>query len=54
MDLTWPKIVLLAFFALAALASVTQVGKVRRPLSGGSVAVSMIIQGFLCWLVIIA
>lgn len=52
--MTWPKIVLFGFFVAAALSSVTQIGKVRRPLTGGTVATGMIIQGFLCWLVVIA
>lgn len=52
--LTWPKMVLLALFVLLALTNIAQIGKPRRPLEPGAVVIATVLQGVICWLIIIA
>ena len=52
--MTWPKIVLLAFYALSALITVSQIGKPRKPLEPSTAAVMLAVSGVFAWLVVIA
>ncbi|GMA26176.1 hypothetical protein GCM10025864_39350 [Luteimicrobium album] len=52
--MTWPKIVLLAWFALGALMTVATVGKQKKPTTPGTAAVSLVLVGLVAWLVVIA
>jgi hypothetical protein len=52
--MTWPKIVLLAFYALSAILTVTQIGKPRKPLQPGTAAATLVVTGLFAWLVVIA
>lgn len=52
--MSWPQIVLIAWFALGALLIIANVGKQRTPGTPGAAAVSVVITAGLIWLVTIA
>jgi hypothetical protein len=52
--MTWPKYVLLAWYAVAALITVGTVGKPRQPLKPSTAAMSLVLVGGMCALVVIA
>lgn len=52
--MTWPKIVLLAFYALGILTTIATIGKPRKPMEPAVAAIAVFITGVLAWLVVIA
>ncbi|GMA26161.1 hypothetical protein GCM10025864_39200 [Luteimicrobium album] len=52
--MTWPKIVLLAWFAFSALVTIATIGKPRKPTTPGVATGSIVILGVVVWLVVIA
>ena len=52
--MTWPKIVLLAFYAAGILVTISTIGKPRKPMEPGAAAIAVLITGALAWLVVIA
>jgi len=49
-----PKYVLLAWYALSALISVSRIGKPSKPMTAGVGAISLVIIGVMATLVVIA
>lgn len=52
--MTWPKYVLLVWFALASLATISTIGKERRPITPGAGALTLVMTGVLATLVVLA
>ncbi|MCL2089871.1 MAG: hypothetical protein FWH11_01375 [Micrococcales bacterium] len=52
--MTWPKIVLLAWYAVAAVVSIAQIGKDRRPTTPGGTAIAVVLMAGIATLVVIA
>ena len=53
-DMTWPKLVLLAWYALSFAATLTMIGRERRPLTAGQAALMFVVLLGICALVVIA
>jgi len=43
----WLQLGLILFFALGAFLTITQVGKERKPITGGTAAATVLIQAFI-------
>lgn len=52
--MTWPKIVLLAFYAISLLVTISTIGKTRKPLEPTTATISVVVTGLMAWLVVIA
>lgn len=52
--MTWPKIVILTFYAVSTLVTISQIGKPKKPTTPSVAAASMVIIGLIAWLVVIA
>ena len=53
-DLNIPTYILLAWFAVSVLVTVSTIGKPRKPLDPGIAAASLVITGVLAFLAVIA
>ena len=49
-----PKYILLAWFAITSLVSVSRVGKPAKVLEPGVMTISLVLTGIVAWLVVIA
>lgn len=52
--MTWPKIILIAWFALGALVTIAQIGKPRRPLEPAAAVATTVAAAGIIALVVIA
>ena len=52
--MTWPKIILLAWYALSLLTTIATVGKPKKPTTPGIATAVVVVLGILAWLVVIA
>ena len=52
--MTWQKWVVIGFLIFSYLVTITQIGKPRKPLEAGTVAIMGVFQGLFVWLIITA
>ena len=52
--MSWPKWVILSWYALSMLVIIAKIGKERKPITPPEAALSLIFTGALAWLVVIA
>ena len=52
--MNWPKIILIGYLALGVLMAIAQVGKPRKPTTGGVVALATVFTAAVAFLVVIA